>query len=343
MGNQVTIQEIARQLNLSRSTVSKALNGNNVPAKTKNAVLQKAVELGYKSFDFVSRQHTKKKYDKILILSSKTLICANYYVYLIRGIEAEAQKNGLEVLQYIFRPHSDFEMLKDYIKQFEVDGIICIEFFSEKSISEILSLRIPILFIDFSYRMQHRDEYFDVLLMESFEAVKTTCDMLLEKGVSTIGFIGNPYHCKSFNERYLGMREALHEHGLAERPDLCILQDSSFAYGDSTALAQQLLQLKQLPDCFVCANDFIALALLKALKQIRAAKRRDISIIGFDNIPESNLCVPKLSTVHIDKTKLGNQAVRTLIERIESPTGPNRVVYIKSNFIHRETTRPLGI
>ena len=151
MKKAITLNDIACALHLSRNTVSKALNGKYVPAKTRRLVLDTAVRMGYKSFDVIAPEKSAAEEGKILILSSVPLISANYYIYLIRGIMSEAEGHSLEVLQYIFRPNSDLETLKEYIRQFDVNGIICIEFFTRRSADKILSLGIPTVLMDHFY------------------------------------------------------------------------------------------------------------------------------------------------------------------------------------------------
>ena len=122
MKKAITLNDIACALHLSRNTVSKALNGKYVPAKTRRLVLDTAGRMGYKSFDVIAPEKSAAEEGKILILSSVPLISANYYIYLIRGIMSEAEGRSLEVLQYIFRPNSDLETLKEYFSGQMSDG-----------------------------------------------------------------------------------------------------------------------------------------------------------------------------------------------------------------------------
>ena len=140
----------------------------------------------------------------------------------------------------------------------------------------------------------------------------------------------------------LGMYKALIELNKPFDETLSILKDNSFTYGSIAAAENFYSSLPQLPDVIVCANDFIALAVVDALKQCRRANLQKINVVGFDNVPESRLHSPKLSTVNIDKQALGKQAVAALLERIQSPRRPRRLIYLKNNFVVRETTPFLG-
>lgn len=342
MKKSLTIADIADALHLSRNTVSKALNGKHVSPKTKQLILDTAVQMGYKSFDLISSSGAGGGPDKkILLLSSVPLLTANYYIYLIRGIMAEAERCGLEILQYVFHPGSGFETVKRYIRQFDVNGIICVELFDRRSAEEILSLNIPTVFLDIGCEEEVSGEY-DVILSENAEVLRTVCRPLAEAGAERFSFVGNPYNCKGFFERYMGLRTALIELNKPFDETLSILKDNSFPYGSIAAAENFYSSLPQLPDVIVCANDFIALAVVDALKQCRRANLQKINVVGFDNVPESRLHSPKLSTVNIDKQALGKQAVAALLERIQSPRRPRRLIYLKNNFVVRETTPFLG-
>ena len=333
-----TIADIADALHLSRNTVSKALNGKHISPKTKQRIFDTAVQMGYKSFDLISSgSETAKADKKILILSSVPLLTANYYIYLIRGIMAQAEHCRLEILQYVFQPDTDFETIKRYIYQFGVDGILCIEFFKKELMEDILSLDIPTVFLDCCCDENIGGDY-DVVLSDNGETVRAVVRELAAAGAKRFAFIGNPFNCKGFFERYMGLRAALIELDLPFREDLSILKGNAFPYGNAAALGEFYRPMPVLPDCIVCANDFIALALIDALKQRKHTDLAEINIIGFDNIPESRLKSPKLSTVNIDKQALGRQAVDTLLERIASPRRPHRYIYLRNNFVKRETT-----
>ena len=341
MKKALTIADIAEALHLSRNTVSKALNGKHVSPKTRQLILDTAIHMGYKSFDLISASGSENKSrNKILILSSVPLLTANYYIYLIRGIMAEAERCGLEILQYVFHVNSGFETVRRYIQQFDVNGIICIEFFNRQMAEDILSLNIPTVFLDICEE-EVAGEY-DVILSENVAELKKICLSLADAGAKSFSFVGYPYNCKGFYERYMALRASLIERNLNFDPINSILRDNSFPYGNAATLEKFYSSLPLLPDVIVCANDFIALTVIDALKQCKRACLKKINVIGFDNIPESRLHTPRLSTINIDKQALGKQAVNSLLERIASPHRPSRFIYLKNNFVARDTTPILG-
>ena len=143
MKKAVTINSIAQELNLSRNTVSKALNGQYVPEKTKKLVLEKAQEMGYKSLHLLKNDEIDKKY-RILLVSAKPLNNINYFVSLISSIENYCYEKNYELFQHTFNSQiNSFSKLETYINELNVDGIIAIECFEKEFINNLLNLNIP--------------------------------------------------------------------------------------------------------------------------------------------------------------------------------------------------------
>lgn len=103
-------------------------------------------------------------------------------------------------------------------------------------------------------------------------------------------------------------------------------------------LAKIIGQLTNLPDCFVAANDSIALNLLAALKIQKISVPKDVKVIGFDNITEAKLSAPPLTTFNINKNALGKRIVSILLDCISNPTQANQIIYIASKKIIRSST-----
>ena len=276
--------------------------------KTKQAVINAAIKMGYKSYDIISSNNTATP-KRILVLSSVPLNTSNYYIYLLKGISNEAEKKGLEVVQYYFHPHSNISSLKSYITHFDVNGIIYIEFFNAKMFSEIITLNIPTVFRDYPDMELNLNGNFDILMSESILSVSNACELLLEEGMRNFAFIGSPKNCRSFYERYLGMRKALYRHNLTVSDELSVIDSNLNVYSNPQVLAKRIRELPVFPQCFICSNDYTALKVLEALKILKKDNYNHINVVGFDNSPESKVSTPQLSTINIDKTTLGMNTV----------------------------------
>ncbi len=336
----VTIQDIANALNLSRNTVSKALNGQYVPPKTRNLVLNAAIEMGYKSYQSVASADAVKPHKRIALVTSRYLMNINYYIYVMRGIEAALEDKDIELLQFMVSNDATFRKLTTFLEESNIDGIICMELFRPDYFVSLIELGYPIVALDSPIMLQQITGSYDLILPGSFEYVRNYCRTLIrENDCKTFGFIGDGGHCRSFYERYLGMREAMFLENLHYSPEHGILMDdASISYANPYALYNILSKRKHLPDCFVCANDAIALALIEALKQMHVKIPKNVKVVGFDNIPESKNIEPALTTFNVDKVALGKRLLSILLERIENPKEKKRIIYIESKLIIRQTT-----
>lgn len=340
MGKAVTINDIAKQLNLSRNTVAKALNGQYVPAKTKALVLEKAKELNYKSFSVLVNKDSKKKH-RILLLSGKPLYNINYYIHMMKGVDNYCFDNNYELLQYTFNLKKDgFDDLSKYIKEAEIDGIVAIECFEKEFVTKLINLNVPICFNDFTAYTITTDKNYDLICSDDERAIAKMIKQINSvKPLKHITFVGDHKHCLSFYERYMGMLRGINrisiEH-VKEEDILC--DDSSYDYGSTEVLKNEILNTKYRTDCYVCCNDFVARTVCNALLSIGKRIPEDAVVIGFDDVIESTAFSPKITSFNVNKEFVGIQAVRTLVERIECPDIPSRTITIQCNPVLREST-----
>lgn len=96
--------------------------------------------------------------------------------------------------------------------------------------------------------------------------------------------------------------------------------------------------MKNLPSAFICANDFIAISTMKALKNKNITIPDEIAICGFDDSPEASIVEPSLTTVHIFSTDMGIIAAEMLISRLKNPSKPYQITHVKTKPIYRKST-----
>lgn len=340
MRKAITIKEIAEQLNLSRNTVSKALNGQYVPEKTRELVFSKAKELGYKSLNSTPSARGSKKY-RFILISGKPLNNMNYFVPLIKGIENSCYEGNCELFQYVYnKSRTPFRGLSDYVTELDVDGIIAIECFDKDFIERLLGLGKPVCFIDFTASYDNIKGNYDIICANDGHTIFTAVLHLIKKyGITRLTFVGDRMHCMSFRERYLGMLNAIiRRRGTHGRYEDILLSDEGFNYGDVNAVKTKILQLKYRPECFVCCNDFVARIVCTALKELNVAVPESALVIGFDDVPEAHTPAPSITTFSIDKEFMGRETIRTLINRIEMPNCPTRTIHISTAVVAGDST-----
>ena len=340
MKKAVTIKEIAEQLNLSRNTVAKALNGQYVPEKTRLLVLKKAQEMKYKSLNVNHIEAGIKKY-RILLLSGKPLNNMNYFVTLIKSIENYCFDKNYELFQYTYNDNKiPFKEVSDYIDNLRIDGIVAIECFNKDFIYKLVNLGKPVCFNDFSASDVKTGRNFDIINANNSQSISSIVRTLQSKyKITRFSFVGDSRHCRSFYERYYGMLTGIHAAGGTHSKSEDILcSDLTFNYGSPDALKTEILKLKYRPECFVCCNDFVARRVCNALQELNVDVPKKAMVIGFDNVADAVAVPPKITTFSVDKEFLGQETMRLLIQRIETPSIPSRTVTVGTTYIPRDST-----
>lgn len=340
MKKKINMNDIADALNLSRNTVSKAFNNQKLPEATKRLILNKAIELGYKNLDDVSKRETVLHNKNILILTTNDIQNLNFFLSVLRGIDNIVLKYSLNLIQYQFDSYRKMNELREYIQLNKISGIICLETFNHDYIKYILTLNIPIVFLDCSVDGIEYEGNYDIVLMENINSVKNIIlNTIKSTKAQSVGFVGDYNHCLSFNERYLGYKQALDEANLPYKERYNITEPDEFPYGDIDILTDKLSKIKEFPDIYFCANDFLAISMIKALYRLKKRIPEDIQVIGFDNtIDAKNFEIP-LTTIDTDKEVLGNESILVLLNRIKYKEDRNKIVHIKTKPIIRSSTK----
>ncbi|MDK8190254.1 LacI family DNA-binding transcriptional regulator [Paenibacillus sp. UMB7766-LJ446] len=340
----VTIQDIADALGISRNTASKALNDSgNIPDETRNRVIKKAIELKYKQFAYMESEYVVTKTPGNIALLTENLPNTSHFgSLLISGLEKRISAEGYNLSIHIVREiDQDSLTLPNNFDISNVDGIICIELFDLKYTQLITDLGIPTIFIDCASNVCYPEFHADLLLMENEHSTYQLTRQLIDSGCKDIGFAGDYNHCKSFNERWVGYHRAMLEAGLQVDLSQCIVDDDRLFFSKPGWMNERVAELKSLPDAYVCANDFIAVELIRALRMRNVNVPQDIVICGFDNAPESRIIEPALTTVHIYSNEMGIKAAEMLLSRIDNPSQPYQVSHIVTKPIIRESTPAL--
>lgn len=190
-----------------------------------------------------------------------------------------------------------------------------------------------------AYGLKAYEGNFDSVLMESRDPIYKISKTVIQNGLNRIIFCGDFQHCQGFYERFLGLRDVISD--ITHRMDLnqqLILPDDS-PFGDTAWLAKKINDLTMRPQAIICANDFIAINVCRAIKKLGLRIPEDIQVLGFDNIVDSSLNDPSITTVNVDKELLGQEALYMLIDRINRPKTPTRMIHFKTDIILRESTK----
>ncbi len=314
MSNQVetTIHDIAKKLNLSASTVSRALNDNPVISEvTRNLVKRIATELGYRPNTLAANLRTKRTNTIGVIVP---LINRHFFSSVISGVEEVAYSQGFAVT--ISQSNDNIEKESKIVQALyanRVDGII-ISIGMETNTTDHFKLfserNIPIVFFD---RIVDEIEAHKIVVDDYGGALRAT-KHLISQGAKNVAHIGGPLHLKIYEYRQKGYCDALREAGLEVNKTLIV--NNSLTKEEGTLSIQKLLENNVKPDAIFCANDTTALSVIIHLKEKGIKVPEDIAIVGFSNEPFSEVVTPSISTVKQPGFLIGQKAAQLLIQQI---------------------------
>ena len=336
----VTMQDIANACGLSRNTVSKVFNGRgSVPQDTRSLVLQKAKELGYGS-PASDVSAPSRPSGNIALLTRYLPSQLHFGTLFLSSFSDLISREGYTLKIYEISPAElAAKQLPPHFVPVQIAGIVGIELFDQDYIDMVSRLNIPMVLTDTPPDAITSLMDCDCVTMENTAAVMAVVRHLAAAGARQFGFIGDYNHCGSFRERWYGFNQGLVENGLRLDERFCICESDDFPYDDSSWLISRLDRMPSLPDAFVCANDYLAIPLMLALKKKGLSIPRDIMVTGFDGMVQSAFTDPPLTTVKINGSEIGRLAAKLLLNRIRIPSFPYSWTRVKSTPVWRESTR----
>ena len=332
----ITMQDIADACGLSRNTVSKIFNGRgSVPEATRSLVLSKARELGYSQ-----ALRPEPPRGSIALLTRRKLLSHNFGAFFITSFTDQICRFGYNIRMFEI---SDGEiaagLLPSHLDLKQTVGILCIELFDRAYLEMVCGLGKPTVFVDGFARAGQSLLCCDLITMENFASETQLVRRMIDAGARRIGFVGDIAHCNSFYERWAGYCSALGDAGLTVDRRLCILEKDSESYGNTAWLLERLSAMPGIPDGFACANDYLAIHLMSALKQLGFSVPDDVMLTGFDGSLEASVVEPSLSTARIPSSEIGRLAASLLAERIRSPELPFRWTYVQTTPVWGKSTK----
>ncbi len=355
MASRVTIQDIADELGVSRNTVSKAINNTGILADaTRERVLLKAAEMGYKQFSYlktpadltvnapvIPMAGAKKE---IALISSSFINNSHFGSLMLDRFQREISQYGytLTFHRTVIKDNGEIELPVTFSEE-RTAGIICVEVFHYDYAKMLCDLNIPILFVDGPVDALFQPLNADFLSMNNKMHMYTVVNEMRRRSKTRIGFIGEVHHCQSFFERYIGFRDAMLLAGLPVKEEHCLIYNKEGVkhpgFDDyHEYLVNGFQQMSELPDLFFCANDFVAFDVMNALNELHLSVPKDVMLCGFDDSSESKLVSPPLTTIHIHTQIMGISAAQLLLSRIQEPDLNYRILYTETSLVLRQST-----
>ncbi|MDB5437603.1 MAG: helix-turn-helix family protein [Caulobacteraceae bacterium] len=331
-----TVRDIAKAAGVSAATVSLVLNGKaGISEETRERVLSTASDLGYTAKGVRARKMRSRTLRFLKIAKHGHTVNRDHNTFIadyIDGMSQEAVRRGykLEVVNFEGEP---IEEIIDSLDS-SLGGVIVLGTELDAADIELFGrVEAPLVFIDTFY--DRIDANF--VNMNNKDAVDKIISHFIEMGFSRIGFVSSHVETVNFQLRTEAFIEGMTAHGLDVNPADMVVVDSTHdgAYRD---MADWLATGPALPECFFCTNDIITYGCIRALREFGFEIPRDVSIVGFDNLPMSSAMTPPLTTIDVSKKQIGYLAIGILDDLVRSsePWPPVKVL-VGAQLIVRES------
>lgn len=333
----VTIKDIAKALNLSTSTVSRALRGSyEISAETKKQVLEYAEKINYRP-NPIALSLKERRTRAIGVVVSE--IANNYFSHAINGIESIAYNRGYHVI--ITQSHESNEREKVNVQHLAsrgVDGLLVSISSESVDISYLKELHekgLPIVFFD---RISNEIETHKVIANNYLGAFQAT-EHLIFQGFKKIAHITSAPYLSITIERLNGYKAALEKHGLPFTEELVKYCYHGGMIADEVESAiNSLYKSKVKPDAIFTAGDRLTTVCLSILK--KSKQKREPGFTGFTNTQVGDLFSPSLTVVRQPAFEMGQTATELLVQIIESkrPVTEFETRVLETNLIIRESS-----
>jgi len=333
--NEVTIYDVAKALNLSPSTVSRALKDHpHIRKETKKKIIATAAEMGYRHNKFASslrQKHTNTIGVVVPRLNSHFMASA------LAGIEKITSENGygLIISQSQESWRKEISCVSTLFNS-RVDGLIVSLAFETKNMDhfDILFNRdIPVIFFD---RVADCHGCINVII-DNYKAGYEATSHLLQQGCKRIVHIGGNMLRNVYSERFRGFKQALYENNVEFDQNLLFITDMSEQAG--IEVAGKLLKLRPRPDGIFTANDTTAVSVIVELEKAGIKIPEEIAVVGFNNEPISQVVKPNLTTVDYPAREIGEIAATSLIGQLKNSQSSNlSTIVLKHRLIIRDSS-----
>lgn len=324
-----TIKDVAREAKVSISTVSYAVNNSDrISEKTRQHVLEVAKRLNYAANSNAKRLRQKNNGAIGIFFNSWF---GPIYSEIVQGIEKKVHEVGYDLIACSVFGGADSTAHR-YLKDKMVDGaIILSNSFDDEFLINTADKNQPFVVLDREIKAPHIYS----ILIDNFGGGFAATKALIDTGCKEVYYFGGPEDSYDNQKRLEGYIAALGFFNIKFSQKFIIHSDftEAGAYKQMTALLEQGIQ----PKAIFSGNDEMAIGIMKAAREHNLSVPEDIKLIGFDNIRESEMTTPTLSTVAHHKFEMGVKAASVLFDAMNGEDEMESVTMLPTKLIERET------
>ena len=336
----ITLDDVARLADVSDATVSRVLSGNGkVREKTRQKVLKAAQELGYVVNQRARSLASGRSNVVGLLLPNFSNFSIGYGSEIIHGVDDALAAHGYDLMLY--NAHRGTDKATSYMAAIErglADGLVVVlPQDAGPYLDTLRQRRFPCVLID--HRGQNEDDEDSAqsgcfaVDVTNWQGAFDATAYLISLGHTRIGFITGRMNLGCARDRLAGYRAALKKQGL--KPDKQWVRTGTFHQPEGYACARELLALADRPTAIFASNDIMAYGVMDAARDCGLRIPDDVSIIGFDDIPQSQQTHPPLTTVRQPLQEMGRTAVHQVLEIIKQPDKPPERVRLNTKLVVR--------
>lgn len=335
----VTITDISKACGVSRATVSKALNGApDIAPKTAERIREQAKALGYLPNATARALKMGRSYNIGVLFSDTTGggITHEYFSQILESVKAEAERLGYDIT-FISKDLGAMSMdYYEHAKYRSCDGVVIASAdFHDPAIIRLATSEIPTVTLDYTFDSRTS------ILSDNVRGMEALVRFVYENGHRKLAFIHGELTSVT-QKRIASFKKTCASLGLPVPPEW--IRPAVYHDPRSSGLATRtILELPDRPTCIFYPDDLSYLGGMSELERHGISVPKDMSVVGYDGIPLSQVLRPKLTTYRQGAEKMGREAARLLIEQIEHPeTWLPQQVMVEGELLEGSTVRNIG-
>jgi len=340
------IDDIAKLANVSKSAVSLALNGKKgVSQDTRDKILKIATEHGYTVRPFIkpeSAQSSDSKLLRFIACTNGQIVTEHYktlpfFMELIGNINKQISSTGYSlIVSSVDSEH--LEEIERLEKNQKSDGILLLGTnLNSNQIKLISGIQSNLVVLDTCFETLNTD----FVVINNIYGAHQAGNYLIGLGHKNIGYVESKMRIYNFDMRKKGFSQVMAEHNLE------IESNNYFSISPTILTSQESFKeiiknrKENLPTALFCEADYMAISVIKSLTELGIKVPEDISVIGFDNIFESQVITPELTTIHVKKDSLATLAVEKLINDIDQEKSDKTKIFVDTEIIIRNSCQKI--
>lgn len=330
----VTMDDIAKHFNISKVTVSKALNDKDgVSEELREKIKEVAKKMGYTFNNAARSLRTQKSFNIGLLIAERYFDYDNSYYFGVCGkiISQLTQMGYSGIMETLSEAAEKEPRLPLMYIEGKIDGLIIVGQLHKAYLRQFEDFDIPVVFFDFYLD----DIKVDSIIVDNYFSGFKIANHLISKGHREIGFVGSLNSTSSIQDRFLGFYRALLVNKIPINYDYFVEDRDPEGHMISLVLP------KIMPTAFICNNDEVAFRFIQKLKSKNIAVPDDVSVVTFDNTIFSTICVPQLTTVDTNVDEMVQVVCKMILKKINVKDKVYDCIQVKSFIVFRDSVKEL--